>query len=1234
MKINLTKVTSFCTLLLTLMVILSASVPTAQAAGAWSYTGSLNINRSYHTATLLPDGRVLVAGGNSGGENEIYDPTTGQWTFTGSLTTARTSHTATLLPNGKVLVVGGYANGYAKSAELYDPATEQWTLTGSLTTARYDHTATLLSNGKVLVAGGYTDSAELYDPAAGSWSVTNKMTTTRYMHTATLLPNGKVLVAGGNTNIAELYDPTTGQWSITGNLTVSRVGHTATLLPNGKVLVAGGSSSRTTAELYNPDTGSWSATGNLTASHYAHTATLLPNGKVLVASGNTTELYDSATGQWSATGNLNIGRSFHRTTLLLNGKVLVAGGGSSIKTELYESATGDWNITGNLIMTRSFHSATLLSDGKVLVVGGQNGSSGTLKSAELYNPATGTWKATGSMTNVRVNHTAILLSNGKVLVVGGDNIKSTELYDPTTGQWTMGGNTVNNYFGKHTTTLLPNGKVLVVLGNSAELYDPTTNTWNSPGNLTTARSSHTATLLPNGKVLVAGGTSNSAELYSPDTGSWSITGKMTVARGGHGAVLLPNGKVLVVGGDSGNTSELYDPATGTWSATGSLNNSHTSPTTTLLPNGQVLIVGIGAGSYNAELYDPTSGLWSDTGNLNKPRNGHTATLLQNGQVLAAGGSNGSTYITPAELYTVATPVITPTPTVTSTPTNIPTATATKTVTPIPPTNTPTSTPTNTPTATPIPPTITPIPPTPTNTPIPPTSTNTPIPPTATNTPIPTPTPLVAPPDTYEADNSCAEAKAITTDGLAQSHTFHVSGDEDWVKFEGTAGTTYLVDARVPDDSLADVVLVMYDKCNGTATPNDSFNPEIHIQFKAPSTGTYYLQLTDGNDNGGANVAYQLSIRQLGDVPSPGVLVLVGGRLRANDSLQRNIYNVTNNVYRLFTNQGYPPERITYLANDLKLDPDNDVTTQDVDNLASRTTLEQAILQAADKVGPDRALTLYMMDHGNEDKFYLNGGLQTVDPTELSGWLDTLEAAAPGVKVNVIIDACYSGSFIKGTKRLGKAGRVIIASTTDQTSAYASKAQGAIFSDSFIQGLGQKWSLYDSFMEGQTVAKTWYPQQKAWLDANGNGTPNEAADFSLAQQRGFAIAGTFDPPMPPYIATANGPAQIKNGQGELQALVKDDVGATALDVWAVIYKPSYITPTTSEELVADVENLPTIKLNGPDTNHVYHGLYEGFNETGTYRLVIYAKDEEGLLSRPRELTVTIGGVKVYLPLIVK
>jgi hypothetical protein len=278
------------------------------------------------------------------------------------MSTTRGSHTATLLTNGKVLVAGGYIDfsfpDYLSSAELYDPNTGVWTNTGSLATARAGHTATLLTNGKVLVAGGtfingpFTNftlaSVELYDPANGAWTATSSMSTGRTGHTATLLPNGNVLVAGGSAisgavfSSAELYNPITGKWTLTGSLNAARESHSATLLPNGKVLVAGGGPNPpiSSAELYNPASGTWATTGSMSTGRVAQTATLLPNGKALVASGdaggNTVELYDPAAGVRTNTGPLTVARGGQTATLLPNGKVLVAGGNFLMSAELYD----------------------------------------------------------------------------------------------------------------------------------------------------------------------------------------------------------------------------------------------------------------------------------------------------------------------------------------------------------------------------------------------------------------------------------------------------------------------------------------------------------------------------------------------------------------------------------------------------------------------------------------------------------------------------------------------------------------------------------------------------------------------------------------------------------------------------------------------------------------------------------------------------------------------------------
>jgi hypothetical protein len=324
----------------------------------WSPTGSMSMNRSQHTATLLPDGRVLVSGGLSeprGASAEIYDPALGTWSPTGSMSTSRYTHTATLLPDGRVVVSGGRSGSLVvASAEIYDPALGTWSPTGSMSTGRSQHTATLLPDGRVLVSGGCClfgplASAEIYDPALGTWSPTGSMSTSRHVHSATLLTDSRVLVSGGFSGVylgsSEIYDPALGTWSPTGSMSTSRHVHSATLLTDSRVLVSGGLSGSlvvASAEIYDPALGTWSPTDSMSTSRYIHSATLLSDGQVLVSGGvslASAEIYDPALGTWSPTGSMSTSRYTHTATLLPDGRVLVSGGGiTGASAEIYSSA--------------------------------------------------------------------------------------------------------------------------------------------------------------------------------------------------------------------------------------------------------------------------------------------------------------------------------------------------------------------------------------------------------------------------------------------------------------------------------------------------------------------------------------------------------------------------------------------------------------------------------------------------------------------------------------------------------------------------------------------------------------------------------------------------------------------------------------------------------------------------------------------------------------------------------
>jgi hypothetical protein len=390
------------------------------------------MSRAFAVAASLGLALAALAGCRS--SSPTPSPTPG-FSVTGSMSVSRASATATLLPGGRVLIAGGYRSTeaheltYWSSAELYDPASGAFSVTGSMAAARAGATATLLPGGKILIAGGYRvegamtvaeASAELYDPASGTFSVTGSMAEARYRHTATLLADGRVLVAGGTGDratlaSAELYDPVSGTFGPAGSMTTARVGHTATRLGNDQILIAGGSQAvapadatyLASAELYDPAGGTFTATGSMADARYGPVAVRLPDGRVLVAGGmryvlppakvslSTAEVYDAA---GSSAGYVDLMRSARTSpicVLLPSGKVLIAGGmivdtpsspaSYLASAELFDPETGTFDATASMATGRIGAVAALLADGRVLVVGG-GGPEATLASAEIYQP--------------------------------------------------------------------------------------------------------------------------------------------------------------------------------------------------------------------------------------------------------------------------------------------------------------------------------------------------------------------------------------------------------------------------------------------------------------------------------------------------------------------------------------------------------------------------------------------------------------------------------------------------------------------------------------------------------------------------------------------------------------------------------------------------------------------------------------------------------------------------------
>lgn len=665
----------------------------AIGGGFTTNAARLQSEKFFCTTTLLADGKVLVAGGSLSGTPyfitnswrnttlsstaDLFDPSNETVVKVGSMTKGRVFHTATLLKDGRVLIAGGgtiinSTSGAliaeAAPAELYNPLTRTFTATGTMINTRAGHKATLLPDGRVLITGGNGNSAlpEVFDPAAGKFFATAGTATgdRTFGGASVLLEDGRLLATGGQTTnqpiitgaggtspgnlIAEgeVYDPNLSLFRATGNsMAAFRRFHSMTRLDDGRVLVAGGEGGATataaplplaSAEVYNPATDLFTNTAAMSGGRYGHRSIKLNPARLYTAGTATFDGTTTITGTGSlwltdavavgdrirldSDGNFfEIASIGGETTLTVRGPIP----GGPIPGTVPLPLTGAYTIYSEqpyVVGTASF------TFGLTAVSGAGTAWTRTVQVGDLIRPtgagaALTMYRVASVNTDTSLTLTSAFTGNSvaattyqvappsRVLMIGGGPagtpLNTGEMWNPVTGLFTTAASNMALGRFAHTATLLNNGFVLIVGGNgnfdrTAELFDPAMNRFRqlslpTLGTAVTraARNNHQAVRLPDGNVFLCGGDVAQAvcEVFVADSDGTAttdadgdgfggldftagtfvqVTASMSVGRVGHTATVLPGASggagtfdVLIVGGKTNSagadaTAEIFD----------------------------------------------------------------------------------------------------------------------------------------------------------------------------------------------------------------------------------------------------------------------------------------------------------------------------------------------------------------------------------------------------------------------------------------------------------------------------------------------------------------------------------------------------------------------------------------------------------------------------------------------------------------------------------------------------